>query len=199
MGIQAGTHRLGPQNARLAVHTRRRGAAAKAGHDLEIDVTSWEGTLHVDEDPSATSIELAADATSLRVHRGTGGMQALTDDDKASIAKTIDDEVLKGRDIAFRSTEVTPAGDGGHVSVVGDLTLAGTTRLGPVRSVEGRRRCRDRPGRSVAVDGLGVEPALDTWRQSACAVGVEGDLLDRLDVRRVAAIAGDPRALRPGE
>ena len=128
MGIQAGTHRLGPQNARLAVHTRRRGAAAKAGHDLEIDVTSWEGTLHVDEDPSATSIELAVDATSLRVHRGTGGMQALTDDDKASIAKTIDDEVLKRQDIAFRSTEVTPAGDGGQVSVVGDLTLAGTTR-----------------------------------------------------------------------
>ena len=36
-------------------------------------------------------------------------MQALGDDDKADIQKTIDDEVLKRQDIVFRSTSVTPA------------------------------------------------------------------------------------------
>ena len=128
MALQRGTHRLGPHNAELSVHTRRSGAAAKAGHDLVIHVTSWEGTLEVGDDPSATNIELAADATSLRVQSGTGGIQALGDDEKASIHQTIDDEVLKRQDITFRSTGTAHAADGGRISVQGDLTLAGTTR-----------------------------------------------------------------------
>ena len=53
-------------------------------------------------------------------------MQSLGDDDKADIRTTIDDDVLKGRAIAFRSTEVT--GADGRLSVQGELTLAGTTR-----------------------------------------------------------------------
>ena len=94
---------LGPANATLLVRTRRTGAAAKAGHDLVIAVTAWEATLDRAE---TTTMELRADATSLRVQRGTGGVQALGDDDKANIQQTIDDEVLKRRDIAFRSTRV---------------------------------------------------------------------------------------------
>jgi polyisoprenoid-binding protein YceI len=120
--IPPGTHRLGPANATLAVRTKRGGAAAKAGHDLDILVTAWEGTLEVGEDGGATSAELTADATSLRVQKGTGGMQALGEDDKANIHQTIDDEVLKRRDIVFRSTRV----DG--LSVEGELTLAGKTK-----------------------------------------------------------------------
>ena len=42
------------------------------------------------------------------MHEGTGGMQALGDDDKANIHQTIDDEVLKRRDIMFRSTGCKP-------------------------------------------------------------------------------------------
>jgi len=109
-------HRLSPDNATLTVHTRRGGAAAKAGHDLELRVTSWHATL---DDSSA---ELTADATSLRVRKGSGGMQALGEDDKANIHQTIDDEVLRRQDIVFRSTRV----DGLHVE--GDLTLAGQTQ-----------------------------------------------------------------------
>lgn len=126
--IQAGTHRFGPENATLSVHTRRGGAAAKAGHDLVIEVTSWQAALEVGEDREATTIELTADATSLRVQKGTGGMQALGDDDKANIHQTIDDEVLKRRDIVFRSTRVRSAADAGRIGVEGDLTLAGRTR-----------------------------------------------------------------------
>jgi polyisoprenoid-binding protein YceI len=126
--IQAGTHRFGPENATLSVHTRRGGAAAKAGHDLVIEVTSWRAALEVSDDGQATSAELQADATSLRVRKGTGGMQALGDDDKESIRQTIDDEVLKRRDIVFRSTRMQGPAGAGRVGVEGDLTLVGETR-----------------------------------------------------------------------
>ena len=102
MPIPPGTHRFGPGNATLWIKTGRTGAAAKAGHNLLIHVTSWSATLEVGADSAATSIVLEADASSLRVREGTGGMQALGDDDKANIQKTIDDEILKGAVIAFR-------------------------------------------------------------------------------------------------
>jgi polyisoprenoid-binding protein YceI len=107
------------------VRTGRQGAAAKAGHDLVIDVTSWSATLQVGEDSSPSSVELEADAGSLRVREGTGGVQALGDDDKADIQTTIDGEVLRGKPIEFRSTAVEPA-EGGRLRVAGDLTLAGS-------------------------------------------------------------------------
>ena len=110
------------------MQTRRGGAAAKAGHDLDIVVTAWEATLEIGEAPSAARAELTADATSLRVRTGTGGMQALGDDDKDSIHQTIDDEVLKRRDISFRSTRVEAEHEGGRLHAEGDLTLAGETR-----------------------------------------------------------------------
>ena len=126
--IPPGTHRLGPDNATLTVQTGRGGAAAKAGHDLTMLVTAWEATIEAGESPEATSMELTADASSLRVQKGTGGMQALGDDDKDNIHQTIDDEVLEREDIVFRSTEVQAASDGGGLSVQGDLTLAGATQ-----------------------------------------------------------------------
>lgn len=125
MPIPAGTYTFGPENATLAVKTGRTGAAAKAGHDLVINVTVWNGTLAVGSDPGQTSIELNADATSLRVREGTGGMQALGDDDKANIEQTIDDEVLEGKAIAFRSTGVETIAGGSGLNVHGELTLVG--------------------------------------------------------------------------
>jgi polyisoprenoid-binding protein YceI len=123
MSLPPGTHTFGPENGTLAVRTRRTGAAAKAGHDLVIDVTAWQATLEVGA--TQTSLVLDADATSLRVREGTGGMQALDDDDKANIEQTIDEEVLKGQGIAFRSTVVETAADGSRFSVQGELTLLG--------------------------------------------------------------------------
>jgi polyisoprenoid-binding protein YceI len=128
VSIQSGRHRLGPDNATLSVRTERAGAAAKAGHDLLIHVTAWQAELVVGEDPADTSMELTADATSLRVVEGTGGMQALGDDDLASIHQTIDDEVLRRREIRFRSTRAQTEPDGSRIRAEGDLTLAGNTR-----------------------------------------------------------------------
>ena len=111
---------LGPDNATLTVRTGKGGAAAKAGHNLVIEVTRWSGRL--DED----SAELTADARSLRVRSGSGGISPLGDEEKAGIAQTIDDDVLKGAAIAFRSSSVTRTG--ATIQVSGELQLAGTTR-----------------------------------------------------------------------
>jgi polyisoprenoid-binding protein YceI len=107
------------------VHTERAGAAAKAGHDLLMNVASWEGTITVGDSPGDVSLALSADPTSLRVQEGHGGFQALDDGDLDNIHKTIDDEVLKRREIAFRSTGATVAGDVIHVE--GELTLFGSS------------------------------------------------------------------------
>jgi polyisoprenoid-binding protein YceI len=123
MAIQAGTYKLGPDNASLHVETGRSGAAAKAGHDLIIDVSSWEATLTVGD---SSSLALSADPTSLHVREGKGGMQALKDDDKSDIRKTIDKDVLKKKAITFTSKSVEETGSGLKVS--GDLEMGGKTK-----------------------------------------------------------------------
>jgi polyisoprenoid-binding protein YceI len=128
VSIESGRHRLGPDNAELSLRTERAGAAAKAGHDLVIAVTSWEAELVIGEGPADTTMELTADATSLRVVEGTGGMKALGDEDIANIHQTIDDEILNRQDITFRSTRVQTEPDGSRIHVEGDLTLVGETR-----------------------------------------------------------------------
>jgi polyisoprenoid-binding protein YceI len=117
------TYRLGPDDGTLSVRTQRTGAAAKAGHNLLIHVTAWEATIVLGDD---TSVALDADGSSLRVQEGSGGIQALQDEDKENIRQTIDDEVLHGQAIAFRSTEVKPGGAG--LRVDGELSLNGETR-----------------------------------------------------------------------
>jgi polyisoprenoid-binding protein YceI len=123
MAIQAGTYKFGPENATLQVETVRSGAAAKAGHDLTIDVRSWEATLEVGD---SSSLSLSADPTSLHVREGKGGMQALKDDDKEDIRKTIDKDVLKKKGISFQSSSCEPAGD--SLKVSGDLEMGGNTK-----------------------------------------------------------------------
>ena len=116
------TYTLGPDDGTLSVRTGRTGTVAKAGHDLLIHVNAWSATLDLD----APRLTLDADATSLHVIEGTGGMKSLDEDDRANIRQTIDDDILKRVDIQFRSTEVERT-DGG-LAVRGDLTLVGTTR-----------------------------------------------------------------------
>lgn len=121
-------HTLGPDDGRLTIRTGRAGAAAKAGHDLVIDVTGWQATVTLGEQPSDARLDLTVDSRSLRVREGHGGMKALDDDDKDNIRKTIDDEVLRGTQIAFRSTSVGPGSGAGELAVTGELSLSGTSR-----------------------------------------------------------------------
>jgi len=125
MAIPPGTYTLGPGDGTLTVRTGKAGAAAKAGHNLVIEVTRWEASLEVGEG-SAGRVALTADARSLAVRSGSGGMGSLGDEEKASIAQSIDDDVLKGGTIAFRSSAVVEAPGG--LRVQGDLDLLGARR-----------------------------------------------------------------------
>jgi polyisoprenoid-binding protein YceI len=129
MPFTHGTYTLNSDHGTLTVRTKRGGAAAKAGHDLLIEVASWEGTLRLAEDPAASSITLTADAGSMRVLEGTGGMTKLGDDDKDGIKQTIDEDILKGCTVAFESSAVR-VGAGGGFDVDGELELLG--RRAPV-------------------------------------------------------------------
>jgi polyisoprenoid-binding protein YceI len=127
MTIAPGTYALGPDDATLTVRTGKAGAAAKAGHNLVIEVTAWKATLDLGRDPAQTALALTADARSLRVRDGSGGMGELGNEETASIEQSIDDDVLKGGAIEFRSTSVEP-GPGGTLRVRGDLDLLGRSR-----------------------------------------------------------------------
>lgn len=128
MALAIGRHELGPDNASLQVKTYREGVAAKVGHDLVIAVTRWEATVEIADDPAASTIELNADSRSLEVLEGVRGVKPLTDKDRAEIAKNIDDKILQGQPIAFRSTSVRLADRGDSLTVEGDLTIGGSAR-----------------------------------------------------------------------
>jgi hypothetical protein len=128
MPIRPGTYTLGPDDGTLTVRTGRTGAASKAGHDLLMEVEAWSATLEVPDGAGEGSLAFTADSRSFRVRAGTGGMTALDDDDKRNIEQTIDDEVLQGGPIAFRSSHVAPAAGGDGLRVEGELDLLGTRR-----------------------------------------------------------------------
>ncbi len=126
MTLPIGTHTLGPHNGTLQVKTYREGVAAKIGHDLTIEVTRWEAVLRAAEDPATSSIELTADSRSLEVREGVRGVKPLTDKDRGEIRKNIDEKVLQGEPISFRSSVVQS--DGARIAVEGELTLGANMR-----------------------------------------------------------------------
>ena len=146
------SQRFGPDNARLTIRTARTGAVAKAGHDLLIEVGSWQATLDPEAQPALT---LTADSHSLRVLDGTGGVKALDDDDKVNIAQTIEEDVLKGCAIEFRSSQVDSRADG-VLAVTGELELGG--RRAPVEFDLTSRDGRLTGGAVVKQTAFGIKP-----------------------------------------
>lgn len=126
MALKPGTHELGPGNASLVVKTYREGLAAKAGHDLIIEVRQWNATLEVGVDVARSSLALHADPRSLYPRDGVRGIKPLTDKDRDEIVKNIDGKVLGGDPIDFRSSAVEATGGG--LSVRGELTMHGQSR-----------------------------------------------------------------------
>jgi len=127
VAISPGTHTVGPDGSTLTVNTYREGVAAKAGHDLVIEVTGWEATVDVGEDGAVRSVALSADPGSLEVRDGQGGAKPLTDKDRADIRKSIGEKVLGSDPITFRSSAASLDGSGG-LHVEGELTIAGSSR-----------------------------------------------------------------------
>ena len=129
MTLAPGSHKLGPGDGTLTVKTYREGVAAKAGHDLVIAVTRWDATVDVASPAEISAIALTADSRSLEVREGVRGVKPLTDKDRREIRKNIDEKVLGGQPIEFRSSGGVPVPDGGGRLVVeGELTMAGSTR-----------------------------------------------------------------------
>lgn len=121
------SHNLGPDSGTVEVHTFRegRGVAQKLGHDLVIDVGQWAATIEAADGDTPTAVSLTVDPRSLRVRSGNG-IKALSDQDRADIFKNIDEKILLGQEIMFRSTEVERME--GALRVSGELTLVGVTR-----------------------------------------------------------------------
>ena len=115
-GYDRPVREIGPADGTLIVKTFREGVAAKVGHDLILEVTRWSAKLGED------GIELSADPRSLEVREGLHGAKPLSDRDRREILKNIDEQVLRGRPVEFRSTSI----DG--TVVAGELTMAGETR-----------------------------------------------------------------------
>ena len=125
--VPSGTYTFGPNNARLLVSIVREGMAKKAGHDLKLEVASWNADVTVDgDDPTKSSMTVQADSRSFEVVEWSGGVKPMTEGDKKDIKKNINEKVLKNSDISFKSTSVNPHANGARVS--GDLTINGSTQ-----------------------------------------------------------------------
>jgi len=127
VAIPPGTFRLGPDSGSLQVRTYREGIGARVGHDLVLEVTRWEATVDIADDPARSNVELSADPRSLEVREGLRGVKPLTDRDRNEIRRNIDEKVLRGESIRFRSSSVT-AVDAEHLVVKGELAMAGSTQ-----------------------------------------------------------------------
>jgi hypothetical protein len=132
-----GTHELGPGDGRVLVKTGREGLAARAGHDLTLEITSWSARVTVPDSAeggiAAATLTAELDLGSLAVREGTGGAKALTDRDRRDIEGQVRKTLGGAGKASFSSTKVIPSSSGASTNgaVEGTLTIRGTSR--PVR------------------------------------------------------------------
>ena len=127
----SGTYQLGPDSGRVVIKTGRAGLAARAGHDLTIEVTRWSARVSVPADGGAGAAEITAelDLGSLAVREGTGGAKPLSDKDRRDILDQAR-KILGGGTAAFASTRVIPGPFAGG-AIEGTVSLNGRSQ--PVR------------------------------------------------------------------
>ena len=173
MAATSGNFRLGPDTGRVVIKTGRAGLAAKAGHDLTIEVTRWSAQVEVpaesDGGQSAATVSAELDLGSLEVREGTGGAVPLTDRDRREIKKQMGG-ILRGGTATFASSRIIPSGSllapggtnppnppaaGGAIE--GTVTLNGMSqpaRLQLTASGSGRYR----GSATLAQTGFGIKP-----------------------------------------
>lgn len=128
--IATGKYELGPEQATLRLNTFREGMARKVGHDLILEVARWDAVVEVDaDDVTRSTVTASADAQSITVLDGTGGVKPVSNGDRADIKKNMDKTLQTGKhpQITFRSTSIESQGQDRY-TVHGDLTIAGNTR-----------------------------------------------------------------------
>jgi polyisoprenoid-binding protein YceI len=130
MAVANGSYWLRPESGRLLVKTGRTGLGSRAGHELTIELTRWEGSATIDTAvPERSSVTVTVDAGSFEVREGAGGIKPLTDSDRGSIQRTIQEEILNTAQyptISFRSVQVE--GTPESFAVAGELTIKEETR-----------------------------------------------------------------------
>ncbi len=164
--------RLDSESSSIQVRTYREGVAAKAGHDLILEVARWEASV----DFEAGQVELSADPRSLVVREGVRGVKPLTDKDRDEIRRNIDEKVLRGQPIGFRSTAVRRADD--RLTVEGELTIGARTH--PIAA-------------QLNVDANGNLTGTIPLRQSAWGIKPYRGLMGALRVRDELEVVIDAR------
>ncbi len=177
-----GAFLLGPDSGRVLVRTGRAGLAARAGHDLTIEITRWSARVTVPDDGAAgAEITAELDLGSLAVREGSGGAKPLTDKDRRDIAVTAR-KILGAGPARFTSARVVPADSSGG-AIEGTLTLNGRSR--PVRlEVTSPAPGRYRGGATIKQTDFGITPYTGFFGalklRDEVGVEVEADL-DRAD------------------
>jgi polyisoprenoid-binding protein YceI len=154
-----GNYRLGPDNGRVVLKTGRQGIAARAGHDLTIEITRWSAQVEVpDEDAggvTAATVKAEFDLGSLEVREGTGGAKPLSDRDRGEIKKQMS-TILGTGTASFTSSKIVRFGSSGG-AVEGTFTLNGQSE--PVRlQVSEPGPGRYRGSATVVQTSLGLKP-----------------------------------------
>ena len=132
----AGTYQFGPESGRVLVRTGREGLAARAGHDLTLEVTDWLAQVTTpgeDGGVAAATVTADLDLGSLTVREGTGGAKPLTDRDRREIKKQVHKILGDAARAGFTSQQVIPssassAGSPAAGAIEGTLTVNGVSR-----------------------------------------------------------------------
>lgn len=159
MAENRGTYKLGPGDGRVLVKTGREGLAARAGHDLTIEITRWSAQVTIPHgDLAAAAFTAELDLGSLAVREGTGGAKPLTDKDRRDIQAQVRKILGDPAKATFTSAQVIPTADavvGGAVE--GSLTMHGRTQ--PLRlQVSSPAPGRFRGGATVRQTDFGITP-----------------------------------------
>ncbi len=144
---------IGPEVGRLLVRTGRSGLGSKAGHDLTIEATRWEGTV----DLAGRTVAVDVRVDGLEVREGAGGVKPLTDSDRADIKGTFTRKILLTAEhptVSFRSTRVDGTPD--SFTVEGDLTIMGVTQPVTLQGAMGDGRVRG--SATVQQSRWGIKP-----------------------------------------
>ncbi len=131
-----GTYELGPADGQVLVRTGREGLAARAGHDLTIEITRWSARATLPDAASggiaAATLTAELDLSSLSVRQGTGGAKPLTDRDRRDIQNSARKILGQAAQASFASSRVIPSATASGASasgaIEGTLTLRGTSR-----------------------------------------------------------------------
>jgi polyisoprenoid-binding protein YceI len=150
-----GNFRLGPDAGRVVIKTTRAGLAARAGHDLTLEVTRWSAQVEVPAEDAgglaAASVSADLDLGSLEVREGTGGALPLTDRDRREIKKQMS-KILGSATATFASSRIIPPS-----AVEGAVTLNGKTQ--PARlQVTAPGHGQYRGSATLAQTGFGIKP-----------------------------------------